>query len=71
MMNNKLLEDCQICGRVFDNPADPLSTNCGGDCWGCVGEFEAVAGGWPDSLAQVRKEFDTGLRPGWIDPIKP
>ena len=32
---------CGICKRVLDIPADPLSIDCGGDCWGCVGEIEA------------------------------
>ena len=27
--------------RLLDSPADPLSGNCGGDCWGCVGAIEA------------------------------
>ena len=67
-MNNQLSEQCHNCRRVLDNPTDPLSANCEGDCWGCVGEVEANAG-HPDSLAQVRKECEAGLRPGWIDPL--
>jgi hypothetical protein len=69
MMTRKKPEHCQICGRVLDNPADPLSINCGGDCWGCVGEAEAD-GGDPESLAMVRKESKAGLRPSWVDPVK-
>lgn len=57
---------CSICGRELDQKDDPLSSDCGGDCWGCVGEIEADMGYEP-SLAQVRKEFAEGLRPGWID----
>jgi hypothetical protein len=30
---------CGICGRPLDQPDDPLSDDCGGDCWGCVGEI--------------------------------
>jgi hypothetical protein len=57
---------CGICKRVLDISADPLSIDCGGDCWGCVGEIEADMG-WPESLVQVRKESEAGLRPDWID----
>jgi hypothetical protein len=45
---------------------DPLSIDCGGDCWGCVGEMEADMG-CVESLAQVRIEFELGLRPAWVD----
>ena len=57
---------CLICGRELENPSDPLSTDCGGDCWGCIGEIEAEMGYEP-SLAQVRAEFARGLRPGWVE----
>jgi hypothetical protein len=70
MSNSKKQEYCLICKRLLDNPEDPLSRNCGGDCWGCVGAIEAEMG-WEDSLACVRKECEAGLRPGWIDPFKP
>lgn len=68
-MTNEAATHCGICRRVLDILADPLSTDCGGDCWGCVGEIEADIG-WPESLAQVRKESDAGLRPDWIDPVR-
>jgi hypothetical protein len=67
MMTNESPKRCGICGRVIDIPADPLSIDCGGDCWGCVGEIEADMGR-PKSIAQVRKESEAGLRPDWIDP---
>lgn len=51
----------------LDISAEPLSIDCGGDCWGCVGEFKADMG-CPESLAQVRKEAEAGLRHEWIDP---
>jgi hypothetical protein len=70
MTNSKKQEYCLICRRLLDNPADPLSGNCGGDCWGCVGAIEAEMG-CEESLAYVRKEYESGLRPGWIDPFKP
>jgi hypothetical protein len=67
---HKTLKCCLICGRILDNPTDPLSEDCGGDCWGCVGEIEAGMGD-ACSLGKVRKEFEAGLRPEWHDPEKP
>lgn len=58
---------CGICGRQLDQPADPLSGDCGDDCWGCIGEIEADMGD-PVSLAKVREEAAHGLRPDWFDP---
>jgi hypothetical protein len=58
---------CGIFGRKLNQVDDPLSGDCGGDCWGCVGEVEADAG-WPESLKAVREEFARGLRLGWTDP---
>ena len=52
---------CGICKRLLNDPADPLSTDCGGDCWGCVGEAEAL-GGYPPSLRQIHREIATGIR---------
>lgn len=49
---------------------DPLSIDCGGDCWGCVGDMEANLGFEP-SLKKVRCEFEQGLRPGWVEPNRP
>lgn len=54
---------CQICGRALDQPDEPLSMNCGGDCWGCVGEIEAELG-YEESVKQVRDEHVRELRPG-------
>jgi len=39
-----------------------MSTDCGGDCWGCVGEVEAEMGD-EESRARVLKEMIQGLRP--------
>lgn len=58
---------CGICGRQLDQFGEPLSIDCGGDCWGCIGEIEADMGD-ADSLKRVREESARGLRPGWIDP---
>jgi len=70
MTSSKKPQYCTICGRLLDNPEVPLSGNTGGDCWGCIGAVEAEMG-CPESLAYVRKEYKAGLRPGWIDPLKP
>lgn len=59
--------NCRICGRVLNQPSAPLSLDCGGDCWGCVGEIEAEIGN-EDSLLRVRDEATRGLRPNWVDP---
>lgn len=29
---------CAICKRELDNPDDPLSRNCGGDCLQCMAD---------------------------------
>ena len=38
------ITNCLICGRPLDTP-DPLSSDCGGDCWGCMSEIEAELAG--------------------------
>lgn len=53
---------CQLCGRPLDQPGDALSNNCGGDCWGCVGQLEAD-GGYEPSVRAVAAERASGLRP--------
>jgi hypothetical protein len=40
---------------------DTLSTDCGGNCWGCVGQIEAESGYEP-SVRQVAGEIRRGLR---------
>jgi len=57
--------NCHICNRELDVESDPLSIDCGGDCWGCIGEIEA-ASGCESSITQVRKEFSEGLRKDWM-----
>jgi hypothetical protein len=60
---------CGICNRELNVDSDPLSGDCGGDCWGCIGEIEACAG-YEMSLKLVREEYVDGLRPNWMpDPI--
>lgn len=57
---------CSLCGRALGNPEDELSVDCGGDCWGCIGEIEADMGD-EASLLKVREESGRGLRPGWVE----
>jgi hypothetical protein len=52
---------CGTCGRRLNQPSDELSEDCGGDCWGCIGEIEAL-GGYPPSLCTVRAEIAAGIR---------
>ena len=60
-------DTCGICARKLDQKDDPLSADCGGDWWGCIGEIEAEMGD-EYSLTKVREEFAKGLRPGWVEP---
>lgn len=58
-------ESCGICGRPLNVEVDPLSGDCGGDCWGCIGLIEAQMGGDPEeniSIGSVAKEVDWGWR---------
>ncbi|SEG21185.1 hypothetical protein SAMN05421819_2218 [Bryocella elongata] len=55
------MQTCGICGRVLNVEADPLSGDCGGDCWGCIGLIEAKHG-WQQSVDFVAAEIASGLR---------
>jgi hypothetical protein len=47
---------CRICKRELNQPSDPLSVDCGGDCLGCMAEA-----GDPDAInvvASIPKEID-------------
>lgn len=53
---------CRICARPLNRPDDPLSVDCGGDCWGCIGEAEYASGiGEPDR-SRIDGEIAAGLR---------
>jgi hypothetical protein len=39
------MKRCGICGRELDRSDDPLSIDCGGDCWGCISEIEVEGTG--------------------------
>lgn len=55
---------CGICGRPLDRPDDPLSRDCGGDCWACIGEIEGDPEyGYPPAIRKVQREIASGLRP--------
>lgn len=54
---------CRTCKRPLDQVNDPLSTDCGGDCWGCVGADEAE-GGFGPSVIRYNDEVDAGFRKG-------
>ena len=42
------MDCCDICGRALNNPHDPLSQDCGGDCLLCMAEC-----GDPDCIEAV------------------
>lgn len=52
---------CSICKLPLDVADEPLSADCGGDCWGCVGAIEAEMGD-PESLQRVTQEVESGIR---------
>lgn len=56
---------CGICGRPLNIDADPMSGDCGGDCWGCIGEFEAR--GEPQDSPSVGYVADE-IAKGWRNP---
>lgn len=57
---------CTICKRILNNPNDPLSRDCGGDCWGCMGLAEID---YPPSKLIVDKEIALGLRDEEGNPL--
>lgn len=42
------MTNCTLCGRKLDQPDDPASDDCGGDCWACIEEIEAWGAAAPD-----------------------
>jgi hypothetical protein len=61
MFDSADIARCKTCNRPLNKETDPLSADCGGDCWGCIGMFEAELG-QPESIEAVRKEIAAGLR---------
>jgi hypothetical protein len=66
------MKTCQMCKRPLDVETDPLSGDCGGDCWGCIGAIEADMG-WESSVQYVELEINAGLRKadGTAKPYNP
>jgi hypothetical protein len=55
---------CGICGRLLDRLDDPLSRDCGGDCWSCIRESDGDPEyGYPPAIRKVQREIALGLRP--------
>ena len=61
--------NCSICDGPLDLKNDPLSADCGGDCWGCIGEIEADMGD-EHAIKLLRKEFLSGHRKNWLPSPK-
>ena len=55
------MEKCGLCGRTLSVDGDRLSTDCGGDCWGCIGLIEAEHGD-VESKIKVALEIERGVR---------
>ena len=56
---------CGICARPLNVALDPMSGDCGGDCWGCIGDIETEGGGDPElnlSIPIVAEEIALGWR---------
>lgn len=62
------MKACLMCGREIDEPGVALSVDCGGDCQGCIAQFEAESGD-PDALARLDNEIRTGLKRGDGTPM--
>lgn len=50
-MSNAKPTHCRICGRKLDQPNDPTTEDCGGDCLRCMAEV----GGDPDCIAAMKR----------------
>jgi hypothetical protein len=48
--------NCQICNRPLNNYKNSLSFDCGGDCWGCIGQIEAESGHKPSIEAVLQEQ---------------
>ncbi len=62
---------CNTCGRQLNIENDNLSLDCGGDCWGCIGEFEFDGPkGETEWNKQVYDDIRNGLRDSNAKPIR-
>jgi len=55
------MDFCKTCGRPLSVRSDPVSGDCGGDCWGCIGKIEAD-GGYGPSREYIAREIAEGFR---------
>lgn len=47
---------CGICGRLLDRLDDPLSRDCEGNCWSCIGEIEGdLEYCYPPNIRRIRR----------------
>lgn len=53
--------ECTLCARPLNVENDPMSGDCGGDCWGCIGKIEADEA-WQPSVDYVQREIGEGWR---------
>lgn len=58
---------CHICKRPLDVKADPMSADCGGDCWGCIGwiEYDMEKSHDPEdrlTTSETEREISEGFR---------
>jgi hypothetical protein len=54
------MSNCLICKKPLNVEDDPLSNDCGGDCWGCVSQCEAD--GLGIDVEYYRKHHDRIMR---------
>lgn len=50
-LSGRFVRYCNICKRALDNPADPTTKDCGGDCLRCMAEI----GDDPECQAELRR----------------
>lgn len=60
---------CSLCGRRLSVAGDPLSIDCGGDCWGCMSEIEAE--GFGVSIEVYRRDHDKLWAERTADAVRP
>jgi len=58
-----MTNQCSICKRDLDDPNDPFSVNCGGDCLACMAEAEdpepsAFKRGFLAAIEMIRDKED-------------
>jgi len=46
--------NCNICKRILNNPLDPFSADCGGDCVWCMIPIEFDIGDYDTCIALLK-----------------